>query len=368
MRILHRYIAAEFFRIAGIVLAAVVGIYVAVDFFERIDNFLEAGLGIDRTLAYLAYKIPFIVAQVAPVCLLLAMIVGFGLMTRHNEMIALRSGGVSLRSLVVPAAAIGLLMTAGLFLFSEIVVPMSAEKANIIWFREVKKRSGVVSREKNVWIKDNRAITHIHHYDKKYRDPHTGVATPTVFGITLFQFDDDFHLSYRLDAREGVFQNGAWLLSGLMEQILDPTTGQYEVSFDGQRREELPVTPENLETIVKKSEEMGFLELLAYIRKVEAEGYDTTTYKVDLNAKIAFPFVCLILSLTGLAIGASRYAKEGLPAGVATGIGLAFLYWIFHGFCLSLGYGGVLPPSVAAWTANLVFFCFGILALLHVDT
>ena len=104
-----------------------------------------------------------------------------------------------------------------------------------------------------------------------------------------------------------------------------------------------------------------------YVKKVEEEGYDATTFKVDLNAKIAFPFICIIMVLTGAATGMRPFAKNNIPAAIAIGVVIAFLYWAVYGFCLSLGYGTILPPIVSAWTTNLFFFCFGILYLVNAD-
>ena len=112
---------------------------------------------------------------------------------------------------------------------------------------------------------------------------------------------------------------------------------------------------------------VGVIALGAYIDKVVSEGYEATTYLVDYHAKFAFPVVCLIMSLLGVAIAARSGVKEGLAMSVVYGIGVAFLYWVFHSFCLSLGYGGVLPVWVAAWTTNLVFLCVSGFLLLHAD-
>ncbi len=358
MKIIYAYITREILKYAAIVLVTVVAIYVAVDFFERIDNFLEAGLPVTRTLVYLAYKIPFIIGQILPVCVLLAVLITFGLMAKNNEIIALKSGGVSIYALLKPLAAIGLGFSLFLFLFSEVAIPLSSAEANRIWHQEVKKRSAVVSKEKNIWLKDNRRMTHIRYYNK---------AEQAVFGITLFEFDDAFRMARRMDARKGIFTDEGWMLYGVMEQILDPKTGDYSVVFHEEQTESLDLSPESLETVVKKSEEMSFGELSDYVKRVEDEGYDATFYKVDLYAKVAFPFVCLILSVTALGIASKARFREGLALGVSLGIGIAFLYWIFYSFCISLGYGGVLPPVAAAWTANLVFSCFGVFNLLNVE-
>ncbi|QTA84355.1 LPS export ABC transporter permease LptG [Desulfonema magnum] len=356
MLIISKYLIREIFKYVGIVLAMVVGIYVAVDFFEKIDNFIEAGVPFSKAIVFFIFKIPFIVAQILPLCVLLAVLIVFGLMNRHNEINALKSSGVSIWQLLKPVLGMGLFFSLVLFLFSEVIVPITVGKANKIWLKDVRHKAAVISREKNIWLKDNHIIIHIRYYNKKER---------AVFGLTLNYFDKDFRLKRRIDAKKGVFSRDKWFLYEFMEQILDKETGEYKITFHEERAEQLSLLPENLETVVKKSEEMNFKELLDYVKKVEAEGYDATIYRTDLYAKIAFPFVCIILCIIGTGIAISGKTKDGLPVGIAYGIGTAFLYWVFYSFCLSLGYGEMLPPGIAAWTADFVFLCFGVFNLLN---
>jgi lipopolysaccharide export system permease protein len=119
----------------------------------------------------------------------------------------------------------------------------------------------------------------------------------------------------------------------------------------------------------EKSEERNFVELRACIGNVEKEGYDATNYRVDLHAKLAFPVVCLILSFLAAGYGIRRRGRgsHGLSMGIAYGIGVAFLYTFFYNFCLSLGYGGILPPIVAAWIANFIFIGYAVLVFLNIE-
>ena len=112
---------------------------------------------------------------------------------------------------------------------------------------------------------------------------------------------------------------------------------------------------------------MNIKELWDYIRKVEAEGYDATNYWVDLFAKTAIPFICIIMSMVGTSIGVWDKIREGLPMCIVCGIGIAFLYWVAFSFCVSLGYGGMLPPIWAAWSTNFVFLCVGIFMLIKAE-
>lgn len=358
MLVIHRYVGREILKYIGAVLTAVVGIYLAVDFFERIDNFLEANLPVNRALVYLAYKIPLIVTQILPVAILLSVLITFGLMAKNNELIALRSGGVSIHNLLRPVIWIGILSGGFMFLFSDMVVPMTSGNANRIWLMEVRQKSAVISREKNIWLKDNRLINHIRYYDKTKK---------MVHGISLFYFDEKFRLARRLDAKQGRYRSGStWIFQDIMEQILNPD-GTYTINAYPERIEPMSFTPENLKIVVKKSEEMSFRELRNYVQRVEAEGYDATPYRVDLYAKIAFPFICLILSIMGIGLAAGGRKRENMPMIIAYGVGIAFLYWIFYSFCISLGYGGMLPPVMAAWTANVVFMSFALFKLMGVE-
>ncbi|PIP35081.1 MAG: LPS export ABC transporter permease LptG [Desulfobacterales bacterium CG23_combo_of_CG06-09_8_20_14_all_52_9] len=358
MSILHRYILKEIARYFLMVLAMVVGIYLAVDFFEKIDDFIEAGLPLSRAGVYFLLKIPFILAQIIPVGVLLSTLITFGLMNKNNEWIALKGSGIGVSALLFPVLLAGLGFSVLLFLISEIGIPLSMTRANQIWLVEVRKESAMTSREKNIWIKSNRYITHIRYYNP---------AQKTFHGITLHGFGPNFQLVHRIDAEQGYYQNGKWILLNGMEQVFDSKTNRYQtIGFD-HKEETLDLLPEDLQRVVKKSEEMNLVELHEYVRKVETEGYDATLYRVDLHAKIAFPLVCVIMSLLGLGIALKRSVKEALPMGIACGIGAAFIYWIFHSFCLSLGYGEMLPVAIAPWVANFVFACFAAVNLMHAD-
>lgn len=342
----------------GILLTMIIGIYITVDFFEKIKNFIEAGPYFSRVFTYFIFKIPLIIAQVSPVCILLAVLITFGLMNKNNEILALKSSGSSIYYLVKPIFVIGIFFSLFLFFLSEVIVPLTITKANQIWRQDVKKQTVITSEEKNIWIKGNHLITHI-----KYYNP----VIKSIYGATFYYFDKDFRLIRRIDAKSGVFEEGKWVLYELMEQDLQEKNKNPAVTFHDKIIKQLDFLPEDLKRVIKKPEEMSFKELLTYIRKVEEEGYDATIYRVDLFAKLALPLVCVILCILGTGIAVRGKRMENIFVSIAYGIGIAFFYWVFHSFCLSIGYGEMLPPFIAAWAANFVFLSFAIYTLLNAD-
>ncbi len=357
MSILDRYLIKEILKYFGIVLVAATGIYLIVDFFENIDRFLGAGLTVSRMIQFLQLKLPLIAAQITPVGILLAVLITFGLMNKNNEIIALKCGGMSIYYFIRPIIAVGLFFTIFLFLLSEVVVPITISKANDIYRVEVKKYTQTRA-QKNIWFKSRRSIAFISYFNPKNK---------TISGITLNYFDRQFKLKRRVDAARGEFQQGQWVFKDIMEQILNKNTGSYEIKFHEQKVEKVDFLPEDLQRVAKKSEEMSFKELLYYIRDVEAEGYDATPYWVDLHGKFALPVASLIVCLIGAGITVGKINRRGLSVDIALGIVVIFLYWISHSFCMSLGYGGMLPPVIAAWMSNFIFGCFAIFYLLNAE-
>jgi len=356
MLIIRKYLVGGVIRIFSIALCAVVSIYLVVDFFEKIDDFIEAGVPVSRAFLFFLLRIPFVTGQVTPVAVLLAVIIFLSLMVRNNELVALRSSGVSTYSLVAPLLVVGLTFSILLFFFAEIVVPMTMLKSNHIWNVEVKKRIASF-REKDVWMKGPRSIYHIEYFNP---------FGETISGVSFSFFNGQFKLVKRIDAKKGIYRNGEWILTDCFEQIR-LTDGTYQGTFPATLRLKIDLSPEGLKSVVKKSGEMSFNELVAYIQKIKAEGYDATPYMVDRHAKVAFPFVCFVMTMVGAAIALYKKQGEGFAMGITYGIGASFLYWIMYSFFLSMGYNGSLHPLLSAWLVNIVFISFGFLMLLHVD-
>ena len=142
MTIVDKYLTQEIIKCLALVLAVVVGLYVIVEFFNKADNFMEAGLSIARLIRYLQLRLPQIIVQIIPVALLLAVLIALGLMNKNNEIVALRCAGVSVYYLLRSVLTIALVASIVIFFISETVVPITISRANKIWLMEVKNNLG----------------------------------------------------------------------------------------------------------------------------------------------------------------------------------------------------------------------------------
>ncbi len=358
MSCLHKYWLKEFAKFFSIIQVMILVLFVFIDYLSRMDKFLNSDISLMGGLGYVLLKTPFMFVQLTPASILLATIMVFGLMNRSNELLAIRSSGISGYFLMKPAILVGVILAILMFFLGETIIPVSMTKANYIKYHVLKKRGNIYSARKDIWIKSDNRLIHINFYDPAHQ---------SVAGVTITSLDKNFNLELRVDAQKGYFRKGEWVFEHIIEQVHSKDLMDYDVKTYDKKIIPLTFKPEDLEEVTKKSDEMSIFELKRYISKVEGEGYDATTYKVDLNGKIAFPFICIIMVLTGAATGMRSFAKENIPVAIAIGIVIAFMYWIVYGFCLSLGYGTILPPVISAWAANVFFLCFGILYLINTE-
>jgi lipopolysaccharide export system permease protein len=355
MTILDRYIGQQIIRYFSATFVLVTVIYMIADFFEKVDKLVESGLPVAKAALYFLSRIPL--EHLIPASTLLSVMVVFGLMNKHNEIIALKSGGVSIYRLMKAPLVLGVLFSVFLLMVSEILLPIVRSNANRIWLEEVKKVE-VNAQRQDIWLKGQHSIYHFQFFDP---------VRMRAFDVSLNFFDAGFNITRRIDAREGEYIEEHWVFKDVMDQVRHPEDGSFAVQHLDQLSLPLDFDPMDLKAVAKESDEMGLLELSDYIQAANSDGYDATPYRVDWHAKMAYPLVCIILSVIAVAIAGRGRRGENLPIVVVTGIGLAFCFWVLHGFSLSLGYAGMLPPFVAAWLPNVMYFFTAAILLLRAE-
>jgi lipopolysaccharide export system permease protein len=182
-------------------------------------------------------------------------------------------------------------------------------------------------------------------------------------GITFYFFDDSFRLIKRIEARKAVWIGNIWRLEEGVVQVAGEE-GLYDFKTFKEVDLSLPERPEVFMRPVKRPEEMSYLQLKRFAEGIRLEGYNANRYFVDMNIKLAFPLISVIMVLIGIPL-TLRVKRGGTPLAVCVGIGVCFLYLVNMGFARSLGISGVLPPEFASWLANFIFSLFGIYLMMH---
>ena len=116
---------------------------------------------------------------------------------------------------------------------------------------------------------------------------------------------------------------------------------------------------EDFTHIQKPVAAMSYLELSEYVRKLEAAGFHAKKYLVELYAKLAFPLVNLIMVLVAIPF-ALQAPRSTRLVGVGLAIAIMVGYVVVHQAAVALARADLLPPILAAWTANVIFLGLGL--------
>ena len=349
--LLFRYVAGEFCRNFVLTLAAFVSIYLIIDFFEKIDRLLRAEIRFFTILEYFAAKMPVAASQVLPAAIVLAVIITFGLLSRHNETIAIKCAGLNVARMLRPILLISLLLSLLLLALNLYINPLLTQRINIIWETKVdKKPVRELIELKYLWYKGDRAIFNISEFRKD---------TKTMEKVKIYIFDRQFHLIQFIGANKAKWTGKDWLFEDGMTQIFIPG-GQIIGENFAKRTFIMTEGPEDFSSLERKVTEMTADDLYRYIVRLERDSYDSRPYWAELQGRIAMSLTPLIVTLIGGGIILWR-EKINISLGIALGIGLVFIYWLMFSLFLSLGQVGKMPIVLAAWLANLIFGFLGVI-------
>jgi lipopolysaccharide export system permease protein len=357
MKVITRYLAREFAQYFFLGLGGFSAIYLIVEFFERINVFLYNKATWPMMGAYFLNKFPSILFQVSPAAVLLASMITLGLMARHNEVLAMKSGGVSLVFLVHPILGVVILVFGAMLGLSEFIMPWANQNARAISDFIIHKKKPVATfKQSQVWIHGRQSI-----YNFQLYHPDRNVLE----GLTIYRFSPDYDLIQRLDARSAQWKEGKWVLSEASVTDFDrkgvPARNYYpELTLS------LPETPSDFQIAEKNPDEMNFRQLREYVQKIEQDGYDGRKYRTAMHGAISFPFTVVIMACLGIPLALRSERGAGFARGIGYCIFISFIYLVVYSFILELGKGGTFPPFLAAWLGNFIFAMVGVYLLLSV--
>jgi len=358
LSLLTRYLTREFLRLLLLCMAGGTVLYLVIDLFDRITVFIRSGATAGWVALFLLNKMPLIVYQITPAAMLLAVILTLGIMSRHNEIIALRTAGIRVTRIAAPLVFVSLLAGLGSFFFNEhLVAPTHARHEQM--YRILRDGKPPFKRfvGGKFWFKGPGGIYEISAFQPVTRE---------LYGITYFEVARPFRPARRVDAARAVWTDGEWEFQDAVERTFLPEGDVKTVHLDrvtlGLRE-----SPEEFQTLARHTEHFPFFQLRGTIQEIEAAGYDATPYRVELHRKISFPALNVITVLLGLPFALRLPKTGGLASAVGISLVVGFFFWVIYAFTLSLGKTGMLPPLVSAWAANLLFLGLAAYLLLRLE-
>jgi len=365
--ILDDYVLREFLTTFALVLVSFVLLMMVFTFFERMGDIIRNRTPLVTVGLYLFNLIPSMIYTLMPLGVLVAVLVTFGVLNRSSELTAMKATGISIYRVIVPVLAIAALFAVSLFLFDESYLPGANRRQEALLSVIKGRPAQTFLRPDQQWIfgrQEPGKPGRIYYY--QFFDPdHDRFAN-----LSVFEFDpENFALTRRISAdtahwdqhlHQWIFEEG-WDRHFQSEAV--SSYDRFSVSTFAALAEE----PSYFKKENHQSSEMSFLELSRYIHDLGQSGFDTMRLRVQLDHKLSYPLITLIMAILGVPFALSM-GKRGSLTGIAAALGVAIAYWVVAGIFDAMGTVNLLPAFLAAWSPDLLFGLAGGYLLLKTPT
>ena len=395
IRLIDRYLLKEFIPPFFFSIIALTFILLMNELFRLIDLFVRKGLPFDIVGQILIYTLPVIISYTAPMAILVAIVMSFGRAAQDNEILAMKTSGLSFLSIMRTPFAITLIFMIFLVFFNNYVLPESNHRVRNLMLDVTRKRPAVRLPE-GIFTEDFRGYTI---YVGKKDERRSMVYDVTIYDVgagmlitaprgELKSFEQDDILRFTLYDGElhQLVDSATYQKTNFDKQVLNIKMNAELVRKERNYRNETELDINSLEKAIRENQakiatlrneitDIGKNAIEDYLRgdnasldraifeiekrnkTLEASIRKLSRYQVSFYKKFSLAFACIVFVIIGAPLG--YLFKRGGIAGILTGVLLFSSYYILVIAGEEFADRRNFPAFWGMWLPNLILLAVG---------
>lgn len=356
----NRYIMKEMLGPFSINIFVFAFLFLMTEMIEIANWIVNYNLSLFSVLTLIFFTIPSFLVFIIPMSVMLAILLTFLRLSSDNEIVALKSCGMSIYGLLPPVllfALLGFFLTIFMTLYGSprskasleaMSLKLAATNADI----GLKERTfndtfkGVMLYVNKIDPK-NRKLIDVFIEDKRKPDMVVTIVAPKG----------------RLIGEPEKFIYHLLLSNGTIHQTNPKERSANSIQFNTYMMNlDFKQQAANAAQRKKDRDEMTVAELRQYIQKSKQKDEDYHKAKITLHRRFSIPFACLTLGLLAFPLGLqSKSTRRSF--GLILCLFFFFLYYVLLTAGYSFGKSGVYPPEIGMWMPNIVMAAIGLFFL-----
>ncbi len=346
MKMLDRYIAKTVMAATMLVLLATTGLTFIITLLEELKDVGSGDYGIIQALFHVILEMPHSLYQFFPMIMLLGGVLGLGMLSTHQELIVMRTAGVSTHRItraVFAAAFVVILIATGV---GEWLSPLGNHFASV---RKQSEQNGgqAVATLSGVWMHEGnnflniRRVVGLHHLED----------------VTRYQFNANHQLLAAYYIKSLDLVHGKWVLHDVVKTSF--AHNQTETQTMAKASWDLALNPNLLNVGVIEPAEMSLATLHEYARHLTQSGLQASDFQFEFWKRVFQPLTTLVMILLALpfVMRSSRSVTTGWR--ILFGVALGFGFYILNAFLGQFSVVFQLSPFVAAIFPTVFFGVIG---------
>ena len=152
--IIDRYVLREFLKVLSLVILSTAALIMIVDYTEIANDVRANHIPMHVVLAYYRFLMFQVLNWTLPISVLVSTLVTFGMLSKNNEVVAIKSGGVSLYRVAMPVIAIAIVISVLAYFLLDFVLPYSNQKVDSLHNRikRGKEAATAAAMQQKLWL------------------------------------------------------------------------------------------------------------------------------------------------------------------------------------------------------------------------
>jgi lipopolysaccharide export system permease protein len=320
------------------------------------DLVVSRGVPLADVSRMILYLIPSFLVFTIPMAFLLAVLLAFGRLSADNEIVVIKASGVSLIQIMPPVIFCALVATLLALGASTICVPWGNTAFKELSFQVLKSNITATIREKTFWDDIPGIVMYTDQYDEQ-RHVLKGVVIHDGRNpdrpMTIFAHDGDVSSADGSQSLLLSLHDGSIHIAG--------AGGLYRLVHFGEYS--MTVGEKGSSTAISRNEpDLSISELQRQINDPGTSVKDRLKLLSELHSRFIFPFASLVFAILAVPLGIQN-RRSGKSGGFTVSIGIILTYYVLMSVVRTLAEKGTVPPAVALWIPNLIFFGMGLFFL-----
>ncbi len=362
--VLLKYIIFNFLRFFFVFFIILQGVYLLTVTLKIMFNLLKYKANISYGLKYILFSTLATYPLLIPFAFLMSALFFFIYLDVKNELIAMKSSGISIFSIVTPVVYLSLIISVFLLFFTTVFSPLSRKKSTEIYLKINKKKMNTFVYK--LRLKNMSVI-------RSFKNP-AGFYWCDYYDFERGEFRN--FISVDFDLKSGKLKSlyRATLIKVINNSFFEDNNTFFALKGNDyvSKHAKKPVIWDNVsffKTIEPVADELTQSELRDFISRKKAIGIKPYKYITNYYYRFSSAFSPFVLLLIGLPFALISEGRKKTPvSGIVLSMFLIILYYALTSFFLSLGAKHYLPSFLAAWIINVFFLFSGIFFFTKIKT
>ncbi len=344
MRILDFYIGRVIASTTFITLAVFVSVSGIIKFVEQMRAVGRGNYDLAHAALYVLYAVPRDIEVFFPMSALIGGLIGIGMLASNSELVVMQAAGLSRLDIIKSVMKTAILLILVSMAVGEWLAPSGEAKAREIRAQAISGGS-LISAKNGVWAKDGDYFVNIGEV----------LDQGQLKKVQIYRFNEQLKLDSWLSAQSALYQDGAWLLSDVVDtQLGDKNIVTSKVT---QQVWHSSLTPKKLGVVTVTPESLSVRGLLDYLDYLEANEQDPSRYQLAFWRKLMQPLTVAVMLLVALSFIFGPLRSVSMGARIMMGVFTGILFFLCNEVLGSLSLVYQLPPVLGATMPSLIFIC-----------